>query len=250
MFSCFMIVKTSSSRARNAASPVHHQSASERRWQVSRIVPAIMAILMPVLLSVLLAGCQSGSAPDSYFSEIAMPATIPVDPGAATYATNYLHEGDVVSIAFQYSTNFNTLQQIGLDGTLDLVGVGHVVAAGKSTFQLEKELTELYKNQVKDDPITVKITAAASSVYVAGAVVRPGKVLMERPMTVMEAVMEAGGFDPYRANLTSVLVLRVDNGRQKLYRVNLKRVLQGRDETPFYLKPSDIVQVQTKTFNF
>jgi hypothetical protein len=62
--------------------------------------------------------------------------------------------------------------------------------------------------------------------------------------------MVAGGFDPFRANLAEVLVLRLENGRQKTYRVNLKRILQGKNETPFYLKPFDIVQVATKTFNF
>jgi len=32
--------------------------------------------------------------------------------------------------------------------------------------------------------------------------------------------------------------------------VNLKRVLRGREDAPFYLKPFDVIQVATKTFNF
>jgi polysaccharide export outer membrane protein len=125
-----------------------------------------------------------------------------------------------------------------------------VPATGKTALQLQNDLNELYKNQVKEDPITIKIIAAESAVYVAGAVTRPGKIAMERPLTVLEAIMEAGGYDPYRADLSEVLVLRVEQGRQKTYRVNLKRVLQGRDEAPFYLKPFDVIQVATKTFNF
>lgn len=191
------------------------------------------------VLCVLPAGCQTDSRPDSK-----------ADPGAAAYATNNLLEGDVVSITFQYSTNFNAVQKIGLDGTLNLQGVGQVAAAGKSTLQLQSELTGLYKKQVNDDPITIKIIAAESAVYVAGAVTRPGKIALERPMTVLEAIMEAGGYDPYRADLSEVLVLRVENGRQKTYRVNLKRVLAGGGGAPFYLKPFDVVQVATKTFNF
>jgi polysaccharide export outer membrane protein len=125
-----------------------------------------------------------------------------------------------------------------------------VKAAGKSTLQLQTELTRLYQGQVKDDPITIKVVTPESAVYVAGAVTRPGKIPLERPMTVLEAVMEAGGYDPYRADLSHVLVLRVENGRQKSYRVNLRRILQGRDDAPFYLKPFDVIQVTTKTFNF
>jgi polysaccharide export outer membrane protein len=173
-----------------------------------------------------------------------------LNPGAASYATNFLQAADVVSITFQYSTNFNTLQKIGLDGTLNLQGVGLVQAAGKTALEMQDELSALYKNQVKDDPITIKIVATESAVYIAGAVMRPGKIPLERPMTVLEAIMEAGGYDAYRADLSEVLVLRVVNGRQKSYQVNLKRVLAGKDQTPFYLKPFDVVQVPTKTFNF
>ena len=186
----------------------------------------------------------------SFYTLLTAPPKAKPDPGAAAYATNNLVEGDVVSITFQYSTNFNAVQKIGLDGTLNLQGVGQVPAAGKTALRLQNDLTELYKGQVKEDPITVKIIAAESAVYVAGAVTRPGKIALERPLTVLEAIMEAGGYDPYRADLSDVLVLRLEQGRQKTYRVNLKRVLRGRDEAPFYLKPFDVIQVPTKTFNF
>ena len=69
-------------------------------------------------------------------------------------------------------------------------------------------------------------------------------------MTAMEAIMEAGGFDPLQANLADVLVLRVENDRERTYRLNLKRVFDGRDESVFYLKPFDIVRVSAKTFNY
>ena len=211
-----------------------------RLFHLAEIFPKYRACLalLPVLCA-LLTGCQTNP-----------PATPPPNPGAAGYSTNNLLEGDLVSITFQYSTNFNAEQRIALDGTLNLQGVGQVKAAGKSTLQLQNELLGLYKSQVKDDPITIKILAAESAVYVAGAVTRPGKIPLERPMTVLEAIMEAGGYDPYRADLSDVLVLRVENGVQKAYRINLKRVLEGRDPMPFYLKPFDVVQVATKTFNF
>ena len=73
---------------------------------------------------------------------------------------------------------------------------------------------------------------------------------MERPMTVMEALVEAGGYDPYRAKLSSVIVLRVEDGQQKTYKINVNRMLDGKEDSPFYLKPFDVLQVPTKTFNF
>jgi polysaccharide biosynthesis/export protein len=189
----------------------------------------------------LVAGCESeptGGTPDL------------LNARADNYATNLLQEGDIVGITFQYSTNFDAVQQISLDGMLNLESITPVKAAGKTVVELQTELTKLYKPQIKDDTVTVKLVSSADSVYISGAVIRPGKIPMARPMTALEAIMEAGGFDPNRAKLSEVTVLRIENGKQKVYRLNLKETLQGENEEPFYLKPFDIVNVPTKTFNF
>jgi polysaccharide biosynthesis/export protein len=133
---------------------------------------------------------------------------------------------------------------------LNLDVAGQIKAVNKTVLQLQGELTTLYQSQAKDDPITVKIVAPEAAVYVAGEVSRPGKIPMERPMTAIEAIMEAGGFDPLQANLSGVSVLRVENGRQHTYRLNLKRVLDGKDDTVFYLRPFDVVRVPAKVFNY
>lgn len=133
---------------------------------------------------------------------------------------------------------------------VNLEGVGQVKAAGKTVLELQNELTRLYKSEVKDDPITVRIIAPGAAVYVTGAVNRPGKILMDRPMTVIDAIAEAGGFDQYRARLSKVSILRVDGNVQRTYWLDVKRVLNGEDPNPFFLKPFDVIHVPTKTFNF
>ncbi len=206
-------------------------------------IPLLFSLAAFALL--LAGGCQTAPAP--VYPDI-LP--VPPGPGTASYSTNVLQQGDTVSITFQYSTNFDTIQKIGIDGDLNLESVGQVKAAGKTPIELETELARLYKPQIKDDVVTVKLVAAVSAVYVSGAVFRPGKISMERPMTVLEGIMEAGGFDPNRASLSDVTVLRIENGRQRTYHVNMKRILRGETESPFYLRPFDVVYVPTKTFNF
>jgi polysaccharide biosynthesis/export protein len=213
----------------------------------SRGLRLALFLCLPWAACVFLAGCQSPydaydagmTASDAYFRA-----------GTADYSTNRLQEGDVVSIMFRYSTNFDTVQKIGLDGTLNLDVAGQIKAVNKTVLQLQGELTALYQSQAKDDPITVKIVAPEAAVYVDGEVSRPGKIPMDRPMTVVEAIMEAGGFDPLQANLSDVSVLRVENGRERTYRLNLKRVFDGKDDTVFYLKPFDVVRIPAKTFNY
>jgi polysaccharide export outer membrane protein len=212
----------------------------EERGRRARELFAPISIAVAITLSLVVTACKS-----PVFTDTASPKRLDANSG-----TNALQEGDLISITFQYSTNFNVTQKVPLDGLLNLETVGPVRAAGKTPEELQTELARLYAPQTKGDVVTVKLLSGASGVYVSGAVFHPGRIPMERQMTVFEAVMEAGGFDPNRAKLAAVTVVRIEEGRQKTYHLDLKRILQGRDESPFYLKPFDIVHVPTKTFNF
>jgi polysaccharide export outer membrane protein len=218
-----------------------HDSAEHGVRQSVPVRPALLAGLLG-LTAALCTGCQT--SPPSF------PSAAAQDFRAANYSTNLLQEGDVVSVDFQYSTNFSTLQKISMDGSLIMNSVGAVKAAGKTVEELQAEIVKLYKPQIKDDVVTVKLVSAASSLYISGAVVRPGKIAMDRPMTALEGIMEAGGWDPSRAKLSDVIVLRLDDGKQKKFKLDLNKTLQGRDPEPFYLKPFDIIYVPLKTFNY
>jgi protein involved in polysaccharide export with SLBB domain len=89
----------------------------------------------------------------------------------------------------------------------------------------------------------VFVQSSSFPVFVNGAVIHPGKILSDHPITALEAVMEAGGFDYTTADTRDVKITRNENGLYKSYKLNLQRVLDGKDNTPFYLKPSDIIYV-------
>jgi len=78
---------------------------------------------------------------------------------------------------------------------------------------------------------------------------RPGKVLSERPLTALEAIMEAGGFDYTKADQKGVAVIRHEGGATQRYKLNLKNELAGGGSQPFALKPYDIIYVPEK-FNW
>jgi protein involved in polysaccharide export with SLBB domain len=81
---------------------------------------------------------------------------------------------------------------------------------------------------------------------VSGAVIRPGKIISDHPMSALEAVMEAGGFDNAKANMRAVVVTRQEAGQYKNYVLDLKLVLDGKQAQPFLLRQSDIVNVPEK----
>jgi polysaccharide biosynthesis/export protein len=155
-----------------------------------------------------------------------------------------LREGDVVRITFPGTPNLDTQsQQVRRDGNIALPLIGEIKAAGMTPTELEKELVTRYSSQLVSKEVTVTVVSSSFVVYVSGSVLRPGKVSSDHPLSALEAIMEAGGFDYTKANLKAVTVIRNEGASTKKYTLNLKRVLKEGATDPFYLKPSDIVFV-------
>ena len=161
-----------------------------------------------------------------------------------------LREGDVLKISFPGAANLDTILPIRRDGKINLSLVGEVQAAGLTPDDLQKKLVDLYASQLSSKEITVQVQSSAFPVYITGAVVKPGKIMSDHPITVLEAVMEAGGPNYDTANLKAVHVDRYENGKMRHFVVNLKAMLVGTDTIPFYLKPADIVYVPERLSPF
>lgn len=158
-----------------------------------------------------------------------------------------LREGDAVRVTFPAAPELDqTNVQIKRDGKITLKLVGEVSAAGLTAKQLEDELLKLYGPQLQTKQLSVAVETSALSIYVTGAVLRPGKVISERPLTALEAIMEAGGFDYTKANQKGVAVIRHEGGAVQRYKLNLKNELSGRETEPFNLKSFDIIYVPEK----
>jgi polysaccharide export outer membrane protein len=154
-----------------------------------------------------------------------------------------LQEGDVLKISFPSSPTFDTTQQIRHDGRITMSLVGDIDVVGLTPSELEKKLVDLYAAQLSSKLVTVEVVSSSIPIYVTGMVLRPGKILSNHPITALGAVMEAGGFDYNTADPKDVVVTRREGNIMKNYKLNLKAVLQGKQDEPFFLKPYDIVYV-------
>jgi polysaccharide biosynthesis/export protein len=169
----------------------------------------------------------------------------PADSNSAQQPT-ILREGDLVKISFPGTPNLDQSEQIRLDGKIALPLIGDVQAAGLTPNQLQQSLVKLYAPQISSSDVTVAIESSSFPVFVTGCVLAPGRINSNQPITALEAVMEAGGFDYSRANLRNVHVIRRDNGSSQSYVLNLKAVLNGGQKNDFYLRPNDIIYVPEK----
>ncbi len=184
--------------------------------------------------AVLLVGCQT-TAP-----KISGPSP---SPQRVTLAS-----GDVIRLSFPGTPELNQSQKIRVDGRINLPVVGEVKATGKTIAQLQSELVARYGPQLTNSDVVVTLESGATQVYMAGAVGKPGPLTFERPTTLLQAIMQAGGPNQF-GNMGRVQIIRLVNGREQSQVLDLRPTLAGRPTTePFYVRDGDVVSVPTKAF--
>jgi len=220
----------------------------------------LAALALGIAVLTLMSGCETGPSPfdDAQTAATNSPqpttpkqtpavsTSAPTVPANSAPAAYVLREGDILKVSFPGSPNLNSQQQIRSDGKITLPLIGEVNAAGLTPDALQKKLMDLYAPQLSTKEVTVEVQNSSFPVYVTGAVLRPGKISSDHPITALEAIMEAGGPDYTKANLKDVKVIRQEGNQTKNYILNLKRVMDGKESEPFYMKPSDIIYVPEK----
>jgi protein involved in polysaccharide export with SLBB domain len=188
-------------------------------------------------------GCQSvrpAKTPQEMSSEIAS--------GPEPKLT--LGPGDVLDFKFFYNPELNDSQTIRFDGKISLQLIGEVMAQGKTPTELQEEISKLYASQLRRPETTVIVRSLANRrVYVGGFVRTPGLIEMRTRMTALEAIMQAGGFDMWRAEVRNVVIIRHKDNQRYGCALDFSGELQGKATQPFYLEPMDIVYVPRTTIN-
>ena len=154
-----------------------------------------------------------------------------------------LAPGDQINVAFSGAPELNTKQKIQPNGKVSLPTVGDVSASGRTINSFQAQLTALYQPHLQDPTVVVSLETASAGVYLSGEVLRPGKIPLDRPMTALEAVMEAGGFTKF-ANPKQVIVVRNHSSKQNRYVLNMNDALTGMESSPFYVRPFDVIYVK------
>jgi len=212
--------------------PTH--STSEKRKPLQRIVIGLAGILASIVL-MLCSGCQTTK-------------TIAVSEHWVSPARGCLGPGDVVKLSFSGASEFNQTQKVRADGKISLPIVGEIIADGKRPGELQRELAVLYKPQLQNNEVVVAVENSAMPIYVSGFVNKPGKIVIDRPTTVLEAIMEAGGFQAGYANPRKVILLRSSNGKHIPSTLDLSAALKGKAMNATYVSANDVIYVPESFF--
>lgn len=208
-----------------------------------RLTPAWVVSLVVFALS---GGCASASAsaPRASAAAPASPAAAPALEEAPV--TEYrLHRGDVLEVKFFYNPELNERLPIRPDGKISLALVGEVEAAGLSVSALQAELGVLYGESLRNPEVAVIVKELApTKIYVGGEVRTAGVLYTADDLTLLQAIVQAGGF-LRTAKRRNVVVLRDQGTPEPLFiTVDLTGDLTGRAlGSDLVLQPDDIVFV-------
>lgn len=193
---------------------------------MKRVQIAAVAVVVAVFIS---AGC--GGKP-------------PLPPIQDPMQQVILGAGDVLNITFTYTPEHDMVQTVRPDGMIVLELVGEVMAAGKTPLALHEHLMELYQAHLRDYEIVVTVESLYSRrVYVGGEVGAAGVVDFPGQLTVLSAIMQAGGLNMETASVKNVTVVRQNGNSRMRYVVDLNDALKNPQSDVFYLEPYDVVYV-------
>lgn len=165
------------------------------------------------------------------------------------FATTRLGPEDVISVdVFDQPSYSRTNLTVPPHGRISYPLIGQLMIAGRTTEELEKEITEKLSEYIREPKVSVQLVQVHSLKYmVIGDVTTPGIYEMTRRMSVTEALAKAGYVTRF-ADLSKVSVLRLQkDGGTLTLPVNMKEVERGKAQD-IYLTPGDTVLVPGNKF--
>lgn len=202
--------------------------------------------VLALLAILLLTACASGGG-----TTAAPPA---VDPQAQAVNVYRIGVDDILEVSVWHNPDLNAKVPVRPDGMISVPLIGDVPAGGKTPEEVSAAISEKLKTYVRDPQVAVILTELRSHEYlsrvrVTGAVRQPISVPYRQGMTVLDAVLAAGGTTDFAATDRTELYRKEAGGSTRSYAVRLDRILQKGDlATNYPAQPGDVITVPERAF--
>ncbi|MDQ8182016.1 polysaccharide biosynthesis/export family protein [Pelagicoccus sp. SDUM812005] len=203
----------------------------------------------------LFASSSQGFGPNSFLRLIwfAVLCLLPVAAASAQSSGApsekfILQAEDQLRITFPGAPELDTDLQIRRDGVIAVPIIGEIVAAGKTPSELETELEEKYENQLVSNEVMVVVVESHFTYYLEGEVQSPGIIRSFRQLSVLEAIIAAGGINKVTGKMKSVVVIRRKGDKYQRFELDLAAVIDGKKDSAFVLESYDIVSIPQRVW--
>jgi polysaccharide export outer membrane protein len=196
-------------------------------------VPAKFLLVSLCVGSLAILGVPAASGQSASLASVAPTANssdpAPTPPESAALAPGFkIGADDVLTINVWKEPEVSQTVTVRPDGKISLPLVGEVTATGVTPKQLEAMIANQLTNYLSRPEVTVIVHEVKSQrIVVAGQVAKPGSYPLQTPMTVLDAVAQAGGPLEF-AKVKSIYVLRIGpDGRPIRLKFNYRDVIKG-----------------------
>lgn len=160
--------------------------------------------------------------------------------------------GDTVQVFVWRSAELSVTVPIRPDGRFSMPLLQDVQAAGKSPSQVADEIKRGLGDYVRDPMVTVIVQtvqgAGIGKVSVIGEAATPKTIIYRAGLTLLDALLEAGGLTQF-ANGNDARLVRVVNGKPKEFRIRVADLLKDGDTTAnIELAPGDVIRIPERWF--
>lgn len=197
-----------------------------------------LRILTALTISVLFSACASFSNPG---------ADGPTPPAAPAVENYLIGVDDMVQVSVWRNPELTVTVPVRPDGKITVPLIGDVVAGGQAPDEVAKKIERKLANYVRDPRVAVILTDLRSHEYlsrvrVTGAVKQPISIPYRQGMTVLDAVLAAGGVNEFAAPDRSDLYRRDAEGGTQTFPVRMDRILNRGDlSTNYPVAPGDVI---------
>lgn len=149
---------------------------------------------------------------------------------AAEDANSYkIGNGDILEIVTWKEPDFTKEIMVRLDGKITFPLLDDITVAGLTPLEVKAEIENGLKEYVTAPIVTVSVKAAESQkFYILGEISKTGEYKLVKDLTVLQAFALAGGFTEW-ASKKEIILIRHEEGEEKIIRVNYKNIARGRD---------------------
>jgi polysaccharide export outer membrane protein len=176
--------------------------------------------------------------------------------GRPQFADKYLiGVDDLVQVSVWRNPELSITVPVRPDGKISVPLVGDVAAGGHTPEEVAATIEKALAQYVRDPKVAVILTALnshefISRVRVTGAVRQPVSMPYRQGMTVLDAVLQAGGTTEFAAADRTKLFRKPNGGGEaRPYPIKLGAILDKGDlETNMDVEPGDVITVPERAF--
>ncbi len=138
--------------------------------------------------------------------------------------------GDILEIVTWKEPDLSRAEVIvRTDGFVSFPLLNDVKAEGLTPTELKIKIEKGLTDFVSTPVVTVTIRNSASKkFYILGEIMNTGEYPLNKTLTVLQAFALAGGFTEW-ASKKEIILLRNENGKENIYRVNYRDIIRGKD---------------------